>query len=146
MRNLLKRKIKDAKQEFINKALNSKTSKQIRQIIHRILSPCPDPIRFDVDTLNTFFIEPATRTTGDNVIDTPDDLHQFISDTQSDKLENRGFVIKHVSFHEVTKCLKALRNDTSTGHDHIPVKFNCYLFAIFKNYFVSIFCTIYFLI
>ena len=50
VRNLLKRKIKDAKQEFINKALNSKTSKQIWQIIHRILSPCPDPIRFDVDT------------------------------------------------------------------------------------------------
>ena len=44
MRNLLKKKIKDAKQEFINKALNSKTSKQIWQIIHRILSPCPDPI------------------------------------------------------------------------------------------------------
>ena len=121
-RNLLKRKIKDAKQEFINKALNSKTSKQIWQIIHQILSPCPDPIRFDVDTLNTFFIETATRTTGD-VIDTPDDLHQFINDTHSDNLENRGFVIKHVSFHEVTKCLKALRNDTSTGHDHLPVKF-----------------------
>ena len=116
MRNLLKRKIKDAKQEFINKALNSKTSKQIWQIIHQILSPCPDPIRFDVDTLNMFFIETATRTTRDNVIDTPDDLQQFINNAHSDNLESRGFVIKHVSFHKVTKCLKALRNDTSTGH------------------------------
>ena len=55
------------------------------EIVHEIvLSPFPHPIRFDINSLNTVFIKTATTTTGNNRIDSPDDLYQFINDISSD--------------------------------------------------------------
>ena len=62
VRNELKRAIRVAREQFVTKALSSKKPKEIWNVIHRILKPSHNPIRFEPDSLNKFFVGTAERT------------------------------------------------------------------------------------
>ena len=64
VRNKLKSVINKSKRSFITNALSSKRPKEVWRIIHRILHPCPKPLRADPDRLNEFFIKTNERTLG----------------------------------------------------------------------------------
>ena len=125
VRNLLKKKIREARQNFINKALSSKKPKEVWQVIYRILHPNPTPLRCNVDALNEHFASTATRTTGVQTSDTKKDLIAFLDALQPEEslTGNDSFTLRLVTFHEVLRELKHLRSDTSTGPDLIPTKF-----------------------
>ncbi|XP_048583248.1 uncharacterized protein LOC125562941 [Nematostella vectensis] len=63
-RNQLKAMIGKAKRNFYYKALSSVKAKDVWRVIHRILHPNPQPLRFDPDELNTHFASTAERVTG----------------------------------------------------------------------------------
>ena len=124
VRNLQKKKIREARQNFINKALSSKKPKEVWQAIYRILHPNPTPLRCNVDALNEHFASTATRTTGVQTSDTKEDLIAFLDALQPEEslTGNDSFTLRPVTFHKVLRELKHLRSDTSTGPDLIPAK------------------------
>ena len=83
--DLLKRKIREARQNFINKALSSKKPKEVWQVIYRILHPNPTLLRYNVDALNERFASTATRTTGVQTSDTKEDLIAFLDALQPEE-------------------------------------------------------------
>ena len=103
IRNRIKTVIKTAKRTFYSKALSSKRSKVVWSIIHRILNPNRKRIRQDPDDLNKFFVTTSER------------------------------ILPKVRFYEVNKQLNSIRNDCSTGHDHLPV----YYLKLASQYIVS---------
>ena len=62
VRNKLKAAIRTARKAFIEKALYSNKSSEVRKVIHRILMPSPKPFRFNLDELNDHFASTAQRT------------------------------------------------------------------------------------
>ena len=62
VRNKLKAAIRTARKAFIEKALYSNKSSEVRKVIHRILMPSPKPLRFNLDELNDHFASTAQRT------------------------------------------------------------------------------------
>ena len=123
VRNRLKTTIKEAKRSFINTALSSSKPKAVWRIIHRILNPCPPPLRLDVNVLNKHFAEVAQRTTGHTDVDAKEDLLNFVDSLQPCLTEEKSFTLHHVKHEEVLREIKSIRSDTSTGPDQIPTKF-----------------------
>ena len=62
VRNKLKAAIRTARKAFIEKALYSNKSSEVRKVIHRILMPSPKPLRFNLDELDDHFASTAQRT------------------------------------------------------------------------------------
>ena len=62
VRNKLKAAIRTARKAFIEKALSSNKSSEVRKVIHRILMPSPKPLRFNLDELDDHFASTAQRT------------------------------------------------------------------------------------
>ena len=62
VRNKLKAAIRTARKAFIEKALYSNKSSEVWKVIHRILKPSPQPLRFNPDELNNHFTSTAQRT------------------------------------------------------------------------------------
>ena len=78
VRNALKTKIKKIKRSFYQKALSSRKSKELRQTIHRILHPNPQPIKADPDDLNNHFSSTAQRLLG-STPSIKDELREMIN-------------------------------------------------------------------
>ena len=123
VRNLLKTKIKEAKRSFINIALSSSKPKAVWRVIHRILNPCPQPLRFDVDELNDHFAGTSTRTAGASTIDTKEDLMNFIGSIDSETPVEQQFTLRPVTREEVLREIKRICLDPFTGPDQIPARF-----------------------
>jgi hypothetical protein len=123
VRNRLKTKIKEAKRLFINTALSSSRPKAVWRVIHRILNPSPQPLRLDVNELNTYFAETAQRTTGNSDVDIKEDLLDFVDSLPPGPMEEEPFILCHVTYNEVLNEIKIIRSDTSTGPDQIPIKY-----------------------
>ena len=70
VRNKLKAAIRTARKAFIEKALYSSKSSEVRKVIHRILMPSPKPLRFNLDELNDHFASTAQRTLNVNATPT----------------------------------------------------------------------------
>ena len=121
IRNSIKIKIREAKKNFVKKALSSNKSKEIWRIIHRILKPSPKPLRFDPDSLNEYFINTGHRLMG-STSDSTEDLLNYI-DTLTTNNKEDGFRLRNVSRDEVYHVIKNLRSDCSTGPDKIPAKY-----------------------
>ena len=115
VRNLLKTKIKEAKRSFINIALSSSKPKAVWRVIHRILNPCQQPLRFDVDELNDHFAGTSTRTAGASTIDTREDLMNFFGSIDSETPVEQQFTLRPITREEVLCEIKRIRLDTSTG-------------------------------
>ena len=121
IRNSIKIKIREAKKNFVKKALSSNKSKEIWRIIHRILKPSPKPLRFDPDSLNEYFINTGHRVMG-STSDSTEDLLNYI-DTLTTNNKEDGFRLRNVSRDEVYHVIKNIRSDCSTGPDKIHAKY-----------------------
>ena len=121
MRNKIKTKIRQAKENFMKKALSSKNQKEIWRVVHRILKPSPKPLRFDLDSLNEYFITTGARVMGTR-INCSDNLTAYIDSMTTDDNES-VFSLRNVSQNEVYQEILRLRSDCSTGPDNIPSRF-----------------------
>ena len=131
IRNRIKTVIKTAKRTFYSKALSSKRSKVVWSIIHRILNPSRKRIRQDPDDLNKFFV-----TTSERILGTyPEQRTDVVAylDSLPEISGKTSFEMRKVHFYEVNKQLNSIRNDCSTGHDHLPV----YYLKLASQYIVS---------
>ena len=79
VRNKLKYVIRSARKSFTEKALSSNKSREVWRVIHRILkpSPCPSPLRIDLDELNRHFTTTAERTIGSKAVPL-DDIDRLV--------------------------------------------------------------------
>ena len=124
VRNKLKRAIRVAREQFISKALSSKKPKEVWNVIHHILKPSQNPIRYEPDVLNRFFVGTAERTLGTNNSAIPsEDLLNVIKDLPAHGNDVHPFNLRPVTYHEVLQVLRALRLDCSTGPALIPARF-----------------------
>ncbi|XP_048590336.1 uncharacterized protein LOC5519158 [Nematostella vectensis] len=119
-RNQLKAMIGKAKRNFYYKALSSVKAKDVWRVIHRILHPNPQPLRFDPDELNTHFASTAERVTGATPT-SANNISDLIQSLPEDPVW--AFTLKPVSCLQVLAALKKLRSDCSCGPDGIPVTF-----------------------
>ena len=92
-----------------------KNSKEIWKVIHGILNPNISTLQVDPSTLN----KTAERLVGQN--GTADDV--ILSHIDSLTSSHDSFKLQKVTYNDVLKSLKPLRNDCSTGYDNIPVSF-----------------------
>lgn len=121
VRNKIKSAIKTAKHNFYRKALSSKRSKNVWSVIHKILNPNPKRIRSDPAELNNFFVSTTQRIFG--VDSGPgSDIVTYLKSLPQDRSDN-GFKLKPVTFNDVCQQLNIIRNDCSTGYDHLPIKY-----------------------
>ena len=119
IRNKIKKVINKKKTNFYKKVFQSKNKNDIWKVIHRILSPNPKTLKVDPEKLNEFFNKTAERLVGKRKTDDAT-LRSYIS---SLKDKSNSFKLRLVTPTEVSKCIKTLRNDCSTGYDNIPVSF-----------------------
>ena len=119
IRNKIKKVINEKKTSFYKKVFQSKNKNDIWKVIHRILSPNPKTLKVDPEKLNEFFNKTAERLVGKRKTDNAT-LRSYIS---SLKEKSNSFKFRLVTPAEVSKCIKTLRNDCSTGYDNIPVSF-----------------------
>ena len=118
-RNKIKSAIRKARKAFLEKALLSNKSKEVWRMVHRVLHPCRQPLRFDPDKLNLHFATTASRTL-DVESTNQDELFQLIRGL-TDK--EGAFHLESVTQREVLRTLKQLRTDCSTGPDQLPARF-----------------------
>ena len=121
VRNLLRKKIKQAKRSFYQKALSSKSPKELWRTIYRVLNPSLKPIRADADELNRHFRNTTQRTLGTRS-SSIESLRNYIN-SLSDHKEGDSFVLRKVTSKEVERQIKNIRTDCATGPDLIPSKY-----------------------
>ena len=116
VRNKYKKLIRKKKSEFIRKKLSSKNPKEIWSTIHRILDPPSQRINQDPDKLNEHYTSLASKLCNkpNNSFKEGDILNSHHVDSPE------SFEIEHTSYETVHKILMELRNDCSSGFDHIP--------------------------
>ena len=120
VRNNLKTKIRRVKKAFFENAFSSRRPREIWKTIHRVLNPCPKPLRANPNDLNAFFSTTAERTLGRTVDNS--DILDLISELDTNH-EKCTFDLREVTQAEVLQEIKGLRADCSTGPDQMPVKF-----------------------
>ena len=76
-------------------------------------------LQTDSSALNEFFCKTAERLVGQNA--TTDDV--ILSHTDSLAGTHDNFKLQKLTYNDVLKSLKSLRNDCSTGYNNIPVSF-----------------------
>ena len=115
----IKKAIKEKKTQFYRKVLSWKNNKEIWKVIHRILNPNMSTLQADPSALNEFFNKTAERFVRQNA--TTDGL--ILSHIDSLTSNHDSFKLQKVTYNDVLKSFKSLRNDCSTGYDNIPVSF-----------------------
>ena len=123
IRNQIKIRIRQAKKDFVKKALSSNKPKQTWRIIHRILKPSPKPLHFDPDNLNEYFVNTGHHVTG-SIANSTDNLLKYIDSltAHSDK-EDYKFRLRNVKRSEIYQEICKLPADFSTGPNKIPAKY-----------------------
>ena len=118
-RNELKTLIRVTKSSFYRRALSSKRPKEVWSTIHRILKPSQQKIHADPDTLNQHF-----NTTAGRLLNSEPKPELLLQKVINDLPEpENAFTITGVSYADVRKAIKNLRDDCSTGHDQMPSKY-----------------------
>ena len=87
--------------------------------LHRIVKPNPNRIKVNPDKLNRHFITTATRMTGAT---SKANLQKFIQNLPYHQNTSK-FELINTTYEEVRKEINSLRNDCSSGYDHISVTF-----------------------
>ena len=119
VKSSVKREIRKEKSNFYRTKLSSKNSKEKWDTIQKILKP---PLRcnpHDVNETNNYFAKTAERTLHKAPVST-ESVYQFIENCSND---HTSFKLRTITYQEVLKHLKNLRNDSSTGSDSIPVRY-----------------------
>ena len=117
VRNKLKKKIQTNKSNFNKNALNSNRPKQVWKIIHQMLNPNLKNIVADTNTLKNHFIGNAEYLTGKHAAK-QDELFNMVEIANYSSEDN--FKLSCVSYEEVLREIRSLRDDCSTGPDNIP--------------------------
>lgn len=116
-RNTLKRRIKSTKKSFHQRILASKRPKEVWKLVHRILHPKVKKINVSPSELNKHYQTTAARILGSKP--TPvEEIKQLLRDQPNTE---KQFNFQLVSHEQVLKELKSIRNDCSSGYDHLPV-------------------------
>ena len=105
--------------QLCRKFLSSKNSKEICNVILRILNPNMSTLQADPSVLNEFFNKTAERLVRQNA--TTDGIILCHIDLLTSSHDS--FKLQKVTYNDVLKSLKSLRNDYSTEYDNIPVSF-----------------------
>ena len=97
----------------------NKIKKAIKQIwkVIRIINPNMSTLQEDPCALNELFDKTAERLVGQNA--TTDDV--ILSHINSLTSSHDSFKLQKVTYNDIVKSLKSLRNDCSTGYDNIQV-------------------------
>ena len=119
IRNKLKSKIKETKTAFYKKILSSKNCKEIWKVVHRILKPNDNTLKVDTNKLNKYFNDTTARLVSRKSVNKKESTSLIYS--FNDK-EN-AFQLQPVTYENIEKCMKMIRNDCSSGYDHIPASF-----------------------
>ena len=118
LRNNLKKTIKTTKASFLKKSLSSKNPKIVWGTINRIIRQQNKRIKHHPADLNNHFTTLASRLTG------KENTHHSANQCNfNDESGSHQFRIHSTNFNEVKKILLNLKNDCSSGHDGIPVRF-----------------------
>ena len=107
----MKKIINEKNTSFYKKLYQSKKKHVIWKVIHRILSPNPKTLKLDPKKLSEFFNKKAERLVGKRKADNTT-LPSYIS---SLKDKSNSSKLRLVTPTKVSKCIKTLRNDCSTG-------------------------------
>ena len=97
--------------------MNSNKPKEVWNIIHRILNPNPENIVADPNTLNSHLIGNTKRLIGKHAAK-QDELFNM-AETANYSSEN-NFKLSCVTYEEVLREIRSLKDDCSSGPDNIP--------------------------
>lgn len=106
----------------MEKSLSSSKSKEVWRVIHRVLKPNLQPLRFDPEGLNKHFASSARRTLITQPT-TSNDLHQYIDGLTDPEVNENTFHLRKPTLGEVLYAIKHTRSDCSTGLDQLPARF-----------------------
>ena len=92
--------------------LSSKNCKEIWKVVHRILKPYDNTLKVGTNKLNKYFNETATGKS----------MNKKALTSLIDSFNYKGnkFQLQSVTYKNIDKCKKMIRNDCSKGCDHIP--------------------------
>ena len=115
----IKKEINTIKTSFYKNILNSKNTKDIWKVIHRILNPKSTTVEGNKNDINKVFNSTATSLTDKKTVKTSD-IYCTIS-SLSENSTTKRFELQTTNYDEVLKIIKSLRNDCSTRYDNIPI-------------------------
>ena len=115
-----KKLIETTKVTFLRKARNSKNPKEVRDAVNPIINPPKNRIRQNTSELNNYFTTHALNLSGkENEPQNESEILQLLNRVP----DSNAFTINCTTYHKVQKIILNLRNDCSSGHDNIRVKF-----------------------
>ena len=94
--------------------MSSKNCKEIWKVVHRILKQNDNILKADTNKLNKYFNNTAARLVSRKSMSKKELTSLF--DLFNDK-EN-AFQLQPVTYENIEKCIKMIRNDCSTEYDH----------------------------
>ena len=105
---------------MLRKALSSEKPKEVWDAVNRTINPPKNHILQKTSDLNNYFTTLASNLSGKE--------NEPLNESEILQLLNRvpdsnAFTINYTTYDEVQKIILNLRNDCSSGHDNIPVKF-----------------------
>ena len=115
-----KKTIKDKKNSFLRKALASKNPKTVWNSIDRILNKQQKRINHEPSQTNNYFSNLAANLT--NKENTKSNLTSLLNNLPDENYD-QSFHLNHTNYNEVYKIITNLKNDCSSGHDNIPVRY-----------------------
>ena len=115
-----KKTIKDKKNSLLRKALPSKNPKTVWNTIDRILNKEQKRINHDPSGMNNYFSNLAANLTN---IENTESKFTTLLNNLPDENNNQSFHLNYTNFNEVYKIITSLKNDCSSGHDNVLVRY-----------------------
>ena len=115
-----KKTIKDKKNSFLPKALSSKNPKTLWNTIDRILNKQQKRINHEPSEMNNHFSNLAANLT--NKENTESNFTTLLNNLPDGNCD-QSFNLNHTNYNEVYKMIINIKNDCSSGHDNIPVRY-----------------------
>ena len=115
-----KKTIKDKKNSFFRKVFFSKNPKTVWNSIDRILNKQQKRINHEPSEMNNYFSNLAANLT--NKESTKSNLTSLLNNLPDENYD-QSFHLNHTNYNEVYKIITNLKNDCSSGHDNIPVRY-----------------------
>ena len=89
------------------------------KVVHRILKPNDNTLKFNTNKLNKYFSDTAARLVSQKSMNKKE-LTSLIASFNN---KENAFQLQPVTYENIEKRIKVIRNDCSTGYDHIPASF-----------------------
>ena len=115
-----KKTIKDKNNSFLCKALSSKNPKTVWNSIDRILNKQQKRINNEPSKMSNYFSNLAANLT--NKENTESNFTTLLNNLPDENCD-QSFHLNRTNCNEVYKIITNLKNDCSSGHDNIPVRY-----------------------